>query len=129
MLRATFYHRSRGTGHRPGVGKEAGLCIDPRTSGPRPLVIEGSEFDPLSGRRVDDLRQDGDRRIIGYTGVAGRTPRHYGSLYIDQDECTRCGRRDKIHSVESISIWKATRNVERASDVRKRLESRVSKHV
>jgi formate dehydrogenase major subunit len=67
--------------------------------------------------RVDALQYDGDGRITGHTPAKDPTPHKYPLLYIDQDNCTRCGRCEKVCPVECISIQKVTRNVERHCDV------------
>jgi len=67
--------------------------------------------------RIDDLKYDDDGRITGYVDAADPTPHVYPLLYINQDECIRCGKCEKVCPVECISIQKVTRESHRACDV------------
>lgn len=67
--------------------------------------------------RVDGLEYDPGGRITGLTPAKDNRPHHYSLLYIDQDNCTRCGRCERVCPVECISIQKVTHNATRACDV------------
>ncbi|MDH3420087.1 MAG: FAD-dependent oxidoreductase [Gammaproteobacteria bacterium] len=69
--------------------------------------------------RIDDLNYDDEGRITGYIDASDPTPHVYPLLYIDQDECIRCGECEKVCPVECISIQKVTRRSERVCDVAK----------
>ena len=69
--------------------------------------------------RIDDLSYDDEGRITGYVDASDPTPHVYPLLYINQDECIRCGECEKVCPVECISIQKVTRRSERVCDVTK----------
>ena len=69
--------------------------------------------------RVDDLEYDDEGRITSYVDASDPTPHVYPLLYINQDECIRCGECEKVCPVECISIQKVTRHSERVCDVSK----------
>lgn len=69
--------------------------------------------------RIDDLSYDDEGRITGYVDASDPTPHVYPLLYINQDECIRCGECEKVCPVECISIQKVTRLSERVCDVAK----------
>jgi formate dehydrogenase major subunit len=67
--------------------------------------------------RVDELSYDDEGRITGYVNAKDPTPHAYPLLYINQDECIRCGECEKVCPVECISIQKVSRHSERPCDV------------
>jgi formate dehydrogenase major subunit len=59
--------------------------------------------------RIDALQYAEDGKIVSYTDAFDPTPEKYNLLYIDQDECIRCGECEKVCPVECISIQKVSR--------------------
>jgi len=73
--------------------------------------------------RVDELKYDDEGRITGYVDAHDPTPHVYPLLYINQDECIRCGECEKVCPVECISIQKVSRHSERVCDVAARISA------
>ena len=59
--------------------------------------------------RIDALHYADDGKIESYTDADDPTPEKYKYLYIDQDECIRCGKCEEVCPVECISIQKVSR--------------------
>ena len=73
--------------------------------------------------RIDELEYDDEGRITGYVDAHDPTPHVYPLLYINQDECIRCGECEKVCPVECISIQKVSRRSERVCDVAARISA------
>lgn len=56
--------------------------------------------------RVSSLLHDGDGRISGY--VESKGAKDYNMLYIDQNQCTRCGACKEVCPVECIALHKVS---------------------
>lgn len=59
--------------------------------------------------RIDELIHDAEGRIVSYVEAKDPTPDNYNMLYIDQNECVRCGKCEDACPVDSITIQKVSR--------------------
>lgn len=75
---------------------------------------------------IDALNADQNGLISGYTRAENPTRGRYKLLYIDQNECTRCGRCEKVCPVDCISIQKVTWDTRHTCDLKKNLKQRAS---
>ena len=73
---------------------------------------------PVDGciAKVSELTVDENQRITGYVGST--SSRDYNMLFIDQNECIRCGACVDVCPVECISLQKVEKRTVRPSDVR-----------
>jgi formate dehydrogenase major subunit len=59
---------------------------------------------------ISDLIRDDEGRVVGYQRVEpGRSDSlYYNRLWIDQDQCVRCGQCEAVCPVNAISIQKVS---------------------
>jgi NADPH-dependent glutamate synthase beta subunit-like oxidoreductase/ferredoxin len=76
------------------------------------LCDECLKVKPVPGCIVEvaDVNRDGDGRITGYRPVeSGATDSlYYNRLWIDQDQCVRCGQCEAVCPVNAITIQKVS---------------------
>ena len=65
--------------------------------------------------KISGLNYDDDNRIIGYNH--SKSSMDYNLLYIDQNECIRCGACVDVCPVDCISLQKVSKRVLRINDI------------